>query len=105
MKPKKPSDPRPPRTRSRRDFLRDTTALTASLLAAPALVHGQQQPPPAQGQPPPAQGQPQPGQEQPPAPPPPPRPEPQVKIGIIGVGGMGSGHRNSLVSLHKQGKE
>lgn len=114
MKPNDRTDPEPPKSSSRRDFLRNTTALTASLIAAPALVRGQQTPPPAQGQPqqgppapqtPPQPGQAQPEQVPPPAPPPPPRPEPQVKIGIIGLGNMGSGHRGRFVELHKSSKE
>jgi len=82
---------------SRRDFLRSTTAATASLLAgAGAFARGQEQPAaPAN-----------PGQEQPPAPPPPPpRPEPMIRIGVIGVGGMGSGHCESLLKQHKEGRE
>jgi predicted dehydrogenase len=93
MIPKKPVSPNVPQDPSRRRFLRDTTALTASLLAAPALLKAQQAAP--QGQPADAQA----------APPPPPRPEPLVKIGIIGIGGMGGGHLDSLLALHKQGKE
>ena len=48
---------------SRRRFLRDTTALTASFLAAPALLRGQQAQPPAPAAPP------QDAQVQPPVPP------------------------------------
>ena len=82
---------------SRREFLKDTTALTASLLAVPALAQQAQQTPPPAAAPPP--------QEKPPTPAPPPRPEPLVKIGVIGIGGMGHGHCESLVGLHKEGKE
>jgi predicted dehydrogenase len=85
---------------SRRRFLIDTTAVTASLLAG-ARALGQEAPPPAT---PPA------GQEQPPAPPPappppPPRPEPLQKIGVIGIGGMGREHLNRFLALHKESKE
>jgi predicted dehydrogenase len=81
---------------SRRDFLRDTTVLTASLLAGGAIASGQQATPPAAAPPP---------QEKPPIPPPPPRPEPLVKIGVIGIGGMGREHLNRFVALHKESKE
>ena len=85
-----------PSNPSRRDFLRNTTALTASVIAGGALARGQEQPAAAT----PA------GQETPPAPPPaPPRPEPQLKIGVIGIGGMGREHINRFVALHKEGKE
>ncbi|MSR47908.1 MAG: Gfo/Idh/MocA family oxidoreductase [Planctomycetes bacterium] len=80
---------RPP---SRRDFLLGSSAATASLLALARGALGQETPPA-----PPA--------EQPSAPAPPPRPEPQLKIGVIGVGGMGNGHCERFLALHKEGKE
>jgi predicted dehydrogenase len=97
MKAKKASSSHVPPSPSRRDFLKDTTVLTASLLATQALARGQQAAPPPAAAPPP--------QEKPPPPAPPPRPEPLVKIGVIGIGGMGRGHCESIVGLHKEGKE
>jgi predicted dehydrogenase len=92
------NEPTKPSGASRRDFLRSTTAATASLLAGGgSLARGQDTTPPQQTPPQP--------QEPPPQPPPPPRPEPLVKIGVIGVGGMGQGHCESIVGLHKAGKE
>jgi predicted dehydrogenase len=100
MNARDPIDPStPPRqggAPTRRDFLRSTTAATASLVAgASALSRAQE--PPAQQTPPP--------QEQPPPPPPPPRPEPMLNIGFIGIGGMGREHINRLLALHKESKE
>lgn len=86
-------DPRSPSTGgpSRRDFLIDSGAATASLLGMGRLALGQDAPAP---------------QAEPPAPPPAPaRPEPQLKLGVIGVGGMGKHHCERFLALHKEGRE
>ncbi len=105
MNARKPSDPSsggdPSSPPTRRDFLRSTTAATASFIAgAGAMARAQEQP----AAPPPT---PAPTQEQPPPPPPPPppRPEPMVKIGFIGIGGMGREHINRFLALHQESKE
>ena len=92
-----------PKSSSRREFLRNTTAATASLIAGAGALSrnsAQETPPPAT--PPVVEGQ---EQQPPPPPPPPPRPEPMVKIGLIGIGGMGREHINRFLALHKESKD
>jgi predicted dehydrogenase len=73
-------------SRSRRQFLRDTTAATAALLGASGAA--------AAAIP----------QQAAPTPPPAPPAEP-LRIGVIGVGGMGSEHVRRFVALNKEGHE
>jgi predicted dehydrogenase len=97
----------PHRGKTRRAFLRDTTAVTASLIAgAHAIARGQDSKAPAPQDAPKPAAPPTPPQAQPAPPPaPPPRPEPMLKIGVIGTGGMGGGHIHEFVKMHKDGKE